>query len=113
MRYRVVVQRLAEQDLREAYEWAAERAPEAAARWLDRFQLALQTLDHNPERCGLARESEKVNGELRAFLFGKRPAVFRVIFLIDGKTVRILRIRRAQRRFLTRDEITDALKLDE
>jgi len=57
----------------------------------------------------LARENRKVDIELREYLFGKRPFVFRVIFTIDGETVRILRIRRAQRRFLTRDEIDEAL----
>lgn len=113
MTYRVVIQRLALQDLHEAYRWAADRAPQAAARWLDRFQASLQTLDHNPGRCPFARENDKVDVELREFLFGKRPYVFRVIFVVDDETVRILRIRRAQRRFLTRAEVEEALEWDE
>ncbi|GAB4137185.1 MAG: hypothetical protein Tsb009_04630 [Planctomycetaceae bacterium] len=75
-----MLQRLATQDLTEAYQWAAERAPDPDARWLNRFQDALQTLENNPERCPLARENEKTDFEVREFLFGKRPYVFRVRF---------------------------------
>jgi plasmid stabilization system protein ParE len=112
MTYRVVLQRLAEQDLYGAYSWAAERAPHTAGRWLVRFQDSLGTLAHQPQRCPLARENGKVEVEIRQFLFGKRPSVFRVLFTIDGSTVRILRIRRAQRRFLSREEIERALDID-
>ena len=73
MTRQVVLQQLAIWDLNEAYQWAAQRAPAAAARWLDRFQHSLQTLSHHADRCPLARENEKVDVELREFLFGKRP----------------------------------------
>ena len=33
--------------------------------------------------------------EFREILFGKTPNVYRVVFVIDGGTVRVLRIRRA------------------
>jgi hypothetical protein len=36
------------------------------------------------------------------------PHVFRVIFTVDGASVRILRIRRAQRRALTRRQLERA-----
>jgi plasmid stabilization system protein ParE len=107
MVYRIVLHRLAERDLDEAYQWASRNAPSAAARWLARFQQALGTLDHNPQRCSRAREDEKSDLELHQFLFGKRPNVFRVIFTIQDDFVHILRIRRAQRRFLTKPEIRD------
>jgi plasmid stabilization system protein ParE len=109
MSYRVVLQLLAVEDLSEAYEWAARAAPQSAGRWLGRFQTALQSLDKRPERCPLAPENRKVDAELREYLFGRRPHVFRVIFLLDGDTVRILRIRRGQRRLLSRPEIDAAL----
>jgi len=66
--YRVVVQRLALADLQEAYDWAAHRAPLTAARWLDRFQAALKTLDQHPVRCGFARENGKVDVEVQEAL---------------------------------------------
>ena len=113
MTYRVILQRLAIEDLDNAFAWAAQKAPATAARWLERFQATLQRLDTNPQRCPLAREQRKLEVELREILFGKRPNVYRVIFLIDGDTVRVLRIRRAQRRPLTRKQIDEAGDKDE
>ena len=46
MTYRVIFQRLAVQDLDDAFVWAARKAPATAARWLDRFQAALQRSGH-------------------------------------------------------------------
>lgn len=57
MQFEVRLQSLAEQDLDEAYQWAASHAPDAASEWLRRFQLAIETLQHNPLRCGLAPEA--------------------------------------------------------
>jgi hypothetical protein len=54
-----------------------------------------------------------VDVELREYLFGKKPYVFRVIFTIDGEVVRILRIRRAQRRYLTRSQIEEAFRAEQ
>jgi plasmid stabilization system protein ParE len=112
MTYRVILQRLAVQDLDDAFVWAARKAPATAARWLDRFQAALERLDTNPQRCPRAREQRRVDIELREFLFGETPNVYRVIFTIDADTVRVLRIRRAQRRPLTRKQIDDASEQD-
>ena len=109
MTYEVRLQRLAAADLRRAYRRAARNAPLAALRWLDRFHRALATLEHNPQRCPLARESAKTQLELREFLFGRRPWVFRAVYIVDGQIVRVLRIRRGQRRFLTRRQIDEAL----
>jgi plasmid stabilization system protein ParE len=109
MSYRVLLQRLAREDLGAPYRRAAEYAPGTASRWLNRFRLALQTLDQRPERCPLAPESRKCGVVLRQYLFGKKPRVYRVVFVIDDETVRILRIRRAQRRLLSRTEINEVL----
>lgn len=48
--------------------------------------------------------------DVRELLFGKRPHVFRVLYVIDGDLVRTLRIVRAQRRFLTKSQIEEAVK---
>jgi len=109
MKYCVVVQPPALEDLEEAYLWAAQRAPQTAARWYNRFRLALQTLDSNPDRCALAPEDAEVEPEIRQFLFGKKPNVFRALFTIDENTVRILHIRRASRRIMTAEELRDSL----
>lgn len=113
MKYRVQLQRLARQDLWAVYRRASARAPATAARWLDRFERTLQTLDERPDRCPLAHENAKIAVEVRVLLFGRQPNVFRVLFTVDGDAVRILRIRRAQRRFLSRGELEESLRLDE
>jgi hypothetical protein len=55
----------------------------------------------------LAPEHRKLKREVRQLLFGRKPNVFRAIFIIDGEIVRIARIRRAARRPLTRRELGD------
>jgi len=44
MIYQVRLQPAAVEDLDDAYQYAAQNAPAPAARWLKRFQTALQTL---------------------------------------------------------------------
>ncbi len=112
MIYRVILLSRAVGDIDDAYLWAVRQAPFTAKAWRDRFHAKLQTLANNPQRCGFARENRTLDFELRQLLYGKRPNIFRVLFTIDGDEVRILRIRRAQRRFLTRRELNEASKPD-
>ncbi len=108
MKYRITLFSFALSDLDQAYQFAADQAPDVATRWLVRFQATLQSPDESPERCPLARENKNVEMELRELLFGKRPNVFRVLFTIHEGEVRVLRILRAQRRFLTQEQIDEA-----
>ena len=107
MTYRVLIQPLALNDLDEYYQWAAKNAPETAARWLMRFEAELNSLANNPERFGFAPENRKVSREIRQLLFGRRPNVYRAVFTIEGDTVRVLRVRRGSRRFLTKRELEE------
>lgn len=94
MSYAVFVTANAKGNLRHYYDHAARQAPDAAARWLDRFEAALATLSENPERCALAPENQRVAPEVRQLLFGKGRSVFRVLFTIVDDHVRVLHIRR-------------------
>jgi len=67
MTYNVVLQQLAIADLQGYYEYAAQFSQVDAARWLDRFQNAFQSLGDRPDRCRMARENGKVDVELREF----------------------------------------------
>lgn len=115
MKYRVVIHAFAAEDLDRAFLWAAKRAMHTAFRWSQRLQRAIESLERQPQRCGLATENSKVGIELRQLLFGRRPNVYRVIFTIDEDEdmVRVLRVVRAQRRSLSRREIEDANKAGE
>ena len=107
MNFNVRLQPAALEDLDAVWQFAARYAPESAGKWLDRFRDAIQTLENNPERCPLATENGRTRRTLREFLFGRRPNVYRVIYTIEKETVWILRIRRAQRRPLTREELSE------
>lgn len=108
MKYQVRLQPAAAADLEEAYLHAAKHAPLTAARWLNRFQDALGTLERNPERCALAPENRWSRRELRQYLYGKRAHVYRAIYTIEADTVWIVRIRRAVRKPFTRAELGEA-----
>ncbi len=95
----------AEADLEEACAWAAQHAPVTAAEWRNRFKDALLSLAEHPERCPLAAEDRRLYCGLRQLLFGKRANTYRVLFTISESTVRILAIRRASRRAITRKDL--------
>jgi len=94
----VILHQRALADLNEARRYAAKHAPETALRWLNRFEQAIQTLELQAERCPLAKERLKGGFEVREYHFGDLPWVYRVLFVIDGDLVRVLLVRRAQRR---------------
>jgi len=94
MTHPVIITQRAKDDLRRYYAVAAEHAPETAARWLTRFEEALQTLSTNPTRCPLAPENDLVDRTIYQFLFGKRTARYRAFFTIEDDRVLILHIRR-------------------
>jgi len=105
MKYQLIIQPPALDDLDQAYQWLAERSPLNAARWFNRLVATLETLRTRPERCGLAPESEFVGEEIRQLLYGKRTGVYRVLFVIRQRQVRVLHIRHAARQPLPPEEL--------
>jgi plasmid stabilization system protein ParE len=94
MTHPVIITQRAKDDLRHYYAVAAEHAPETAARWLSRFEEAIQTLSNNPTLCPLAPENNLVDWTIYQFLFGKRMARYRALLTIEDDRVLILHIRR-------------------
>lgn len=93
MVYRVEVTRKAFSDAETVYLWIAEQSSlEAAAQWYNGLFNAIATLDTFPTRCSLAPESKDLGREIRQLLYGKRHAVYRVLFEIRGETVFVLRV---------------------
>ena len=107
MKYQLIIQPPALDDLERAYQWVAERAPESAACWFNRFLDALETLKEHPQRCGLAPEGELVGQEVRQLLYGRRGGVYRVLFIIGDREVRVLHIRHSARQTMTEEELLD------
>jgi plasmid stabilization system protein ParE len=94
MTYFVFVTQKAKDDLRHYYAVVAEHAPETAARWLNRFEEALQSLSESPTRCPLAPENDLVDQPIYQFFHGKRSGRYRALFTIEGDRVLVLHIRR-------------------
>jgi plasmid stabilization system protein ParE len=92
-------------EIDEALEWLAERDRAAAARWHGQLMEVVRSLENNPERCGLAPESEWYPGEIRQLLHGKRRGVYRVLFEVRGDTVYILRVRHSAQALLEPGEL--------
>ena len=73
MKYVVIVTQKAKDDLRHYHAVATEHSPHTAARWLNRFEEALQSLSENPARCGLAPENDLVDPPIYQFFMAKDP----------------------------------------
>lgn len=79
---------------------------DVAQAWFDGMCAALESLRHNPERCGLAHEDVDFPFELRELLYGSgRKKTHRALFRVDGATIVVLAIRHVAQRDVTRDEI--------
>lgn len=101
MAYLVDVSRKARAAVRETLDWKREHSPAHADTWYVGLLAALQSLEDYPKRCPLAPENEFVAEEVRQLLYGKRPDVYRILFVIRGVTVSVLAIRHAAQQTLT------------
>ena len=78
--------------------------PDTSRRWFWGFVEALNSLQENPTRCGLARENGLVTQEIRQLLYG-RHRTYRALYTVQGDVVIILAIRHAARQDLRADEL--------
>jgi plasmid stabilization system protein ParE len=92
--YRVVILRRADADTNAIYVWLAKRSVAGAGRWYRAFLNAAASLSNNPFRCGSAPESVAVGYDVRQHLFKTpRGRKYRLLYLVTGDEVRVLRIR--------------------
>ncbi len=102
MPYRVEWSRKAEQDLIGILVWFRSQAASSAGdRWFKGIQLATKSLEHNPTGYPLAGESEELDIKLHEMHFGRRGGQYRVLFVVERRTVLILHVRHAARDSLT------------
>lgn len=99
MAYRVVLTPRAEQDIREAYRYIYDRAPDAAVRWYSRLRLVIEKLGDLPAKYPLAPESEKLGYLLNQIHYGKRSGVYRVLFrrLEEQEEIHVVSVRHGAR----------------
>ena len=100
MKFVVEVTDTAWTEIQEAYDWLAQRAPAAAARWKQGLLEAIDSLASFPTACSVAPESDYFGREIRQLLHGRRQHKYRILFEIRGKKVIVLRVRHGARKFL-------------
>jgi plasmid stabilization system protein ParE len=83
----------AEEDLREAKRYLEKHAPEYVSQWGARMRRAVLSLREMPQRCAFAPEKDLFGLELRQLLEGS----YRILFHVEGKSVRVLHIRHSAR----------------
>ena len=99
MAYRVEIARNAEAELEELYLWVVERAPHQGARWFNGLERAVLSLSDHPRRCPIAPESVDPESPIRVLHYGRKPHVYRILFVIDepARTVHVVHVRRGAR----------------
>jgi plasmid stabilization system protein ParE len=90
MEYRVEITDRALRDLDDLYFNINAEESIPAARWYNRLEKSIQSLDHLPYRCPIAPESKKTDRVLRHLLYGRRPRVYRVLFEIHEPRLKVL-----------------------
>lgn len=101
MKYAVVIEESAAQDLDDAFLWScAMWSLPQAEKWFVGLMSAINSLSRFPKRQPLAPESEAFDVEVRQMLYGRGRGQYRILFTVKEKTVHVLHIRHAARRSL-------------
>lgn len=105
MPWQVVFRPRARSDISAAVTWMARTNSAAAARWRNGLLQIVSNLETDPARYPLADEATDLGTDLRELLYGRRRSVYRVLFVIEGQTVNVLRVRHAAQDRLGPDDI--------
>ena len=96
MAYVVNITVRAQRDLAQLYSDIDAEHSDSALKWYRGFKGAILSLEHQPNRCALTPESDR----LRHLLYGNSPHIYRAIYRVleKSKQVQVLHIRQAARR---------------
>jgi plasmid stabilization system protein ParE len=98
MTYRVDLTERAARDLRLLFLAIHADESEAAARWFNGMEQAIETLRKSPGRCSVAPESRRGQA-IRQLLYGRKPYVYRILFRVmaEDRVVSVIHIRHGAR----------------
>jgi toxin ParE1/3/4 len=102
MAFAVDLTHRAERDLAGIFSSIDAANSTAALKWYRGLKKAILNLERHPNRCPVVRKS----GNLRNFLYGHRPHIYKVIFRVreSPMIVEVLHVRHgARRRFKSSD----------
>jgi plasmid stabilization system protein ParE len=92
--YRVIITPNAESELRAAYRYLRDQAPDAARAWVKGVRQKIRSLAHNPERAPLAPEGISFDDPIREVFYGRgNRGTYRILFAVLGPRVYILHVR--------------------
>jgi len=107
MAFTVIFLRKAQADIDGHAAWrTANRGLDAGDRW--RAGLATKVvpaLEADPQRYPQADEAIDLRIDLRVLSHGRRPNVYRILFMINGETVYVHRIRHATQNSLSKSDL--------
>ena len=86
MRYRVSLTNRAKRDLKLIFERIHAEDSKAANAWFNGLEAAVYSLEHQPNRCPTIPENIK----LRHLLYGNKPHVYRTIFRVSERRMRVV-----------------------
>ena len=109
MSIRVVIHRRARRDMEDYLDYLIDNAPVTVSNWFEDLQSHVLGLASTASMWAAAAENRKCSKDLRESHFGSNPNVFRVLFYIQGDQLHVIRVLRAQHRFLTKKEIKEAI----
>jgi len=92
MAYRVRFLQSAQRDADRLLVRITEAAPTQGPVWYEGLISAVAALEYLPKRCPVVPKASRGEAEVRQLLFGRKPYVYRVSFLIQRDVVSILRI---------------------
>ena len=110
MAYKVRLTFRAHHDADAAFERIREISPQGAETWLRGFFAAVMSLADLPARGPLIPEAAELRHPVRHLLYGKRSAVYRIIYDIQEESeedprVRVLRIWHGARDSISAEDI--------
>lgn len=106
MSRQLVVRASARSDLRQNVNWLrAILSQRRADRWYDAIAHSIREVAINPDRYPEADEAAELSINLRFKMHGRRPHIFRILFVYDDTTVTVIRVLHAAQGRLTGDDL--------
>ncbi len=104
MKYDVRIAAKAKREITENHSWLKLQSLASANRWLDRIDQALAVLASDPGRFPEAPEAAELDRDVRQMIVGPKRHAFRILFVIEGRTVTVQRARHASQNVLGSEE---------
>ena len=87
-KYKVLITKIAEEDIRHIFEYILSDNPQSTERWKDEIRSQIASLKEFPKRCSIIPEAGDIGINYRHIIYGD----YRTVFKIEDNTVFIMRV---------------------